>query len=211
MDPARVAQLHELLQPTGLVDGAHRLARALRRPSARPDGLLLVGTTDHEPWHLTAHLDDEARLAGVPELAPTLVRWQVPDGAPPHLSVSLERLETSGRGETLFVVAPDEAGEPLLSRADDARRRGATLLSLDTGDDELAGIVHERLVVAPSGLAVPEHLLEAGPPAGSDDVPLPFDIAQHLVSAAAGETPRRGWRTKLESLLERVSGPAPER
>ena len=80
-----------LLSTTPLVDGARRLAVALRRPGAGPGSLLLVGTPDHEPWHLTAHLDEEARYAGLPDLSPTLVRWQVPDGAPPHLAVDLQR------------------------------------------------------------------------------------------------------------------------
>jgi hypothetical protein len=215
MDPSRVALLTELLSPTGLVDGARRLAGVLRRPSAQAGGLMLVGTPEHEPWHLTAHLDDEARFAGLPQLAPTLVRWQVPDGAPPHLAVSLQRLEEARRGETVFVVSPDAAPQGLLERADDARRRGATLLSLDAGDPELGGLVHERMVVAPSGLAVPEHLLAEADPADTvdDAVPVSFDVAQHLVSAVAGERPaaRLGWRERLEALLERVSGPAPRR
>lgn len=202
MDRARAALLADLLSTTPLVDGARRLAVALRRPGAGPGSLLLVGTPDHEPWHLTAHLDEEARYAGLPDLSPTLVRWQVPDGAPPHLAVDLQRLEATRRGETVFVVSPDAAPEQLLERADDARRRGATLLSLDGGDDELAGIVHERMVVSPGGLALPAGVVEPS-----------FEVAQHLVSAAAGETERvrRGWRARLESVLERVSGPAPRR
>ncbi|MFZ5870568.1 MAG: hypothetical protein ACOYXW_08605 [Actinomycetota bacterium] len=202
MDRARATLLADLLSTTPLVDGARRLAVALRRPGAGPGSLLLVGTPDHEPWHLTAHLDEEARYAGLPDLSPTLVRWQVPDGAPPHLAVDLQRLEATRRGETVFVVSPDAAPEQLLERADDARRRGATLLSLDGGDDELAGIVHERMVVSPGGLALPAGVVEPS-----------FDVAQHLVSAAAGETEtvRRGWRARLESVLERVSGPAPRR
>lgn len=214
MDRARVELLAELLSPTPLVDGARRLAGALRRPGAAPGHLLVVGTPDHEPWHLTAHLDDEARYAGLPDLTPTLVRWQVPDGAPPHLAVHVRRLESAQRGETVFVVSPHAAPEQLLERADDARRRGATLLSLDTGDDELGGIAHERLVVAPSGLALPAHLVEeVAQDADAVGAPMAFDIAQHLVSAAAGEDPqvRRGWRARLEAVLERVSGPAPTR
>ena len=33
--------------------------------------------------HGPAHLDDEARLSGIAELTPTLVRWSPPAGAPP--------------------------------------------------------------------------------------------------------------------------------
>jgi len=44
-------------------------------------GLLIVGVPTEEPWHLTAHLDDQARLAREPQLAPVLVRHRVPPGA----------------------------------------------------------------------------------------------------------------------------------
>jgi len=151
-----------------------------------------VGTPTYEPWHVTAHLDDEARLAGIPELAPTLVRWAAPAGAPPHLSVGLARLEAAQRGETVFVVADDTAPVPLLERVDDARRVGATILALDEGDPELDALAHEAL-------AVPESLS--------------FDSGQHLVSAAAGERDAartagaRGLRARLARLLDTVSGP----
>ena len=150
------------------------------------------GRLTYEPWHVTAHLDDEARLAGIPELAPTLVRWAPPAGAPPHLSVGLARLEAAQRGETVFVVADDMAPVPLLERVDDARRVGATILALDEGDPELDALAHEAL-------AVPESLS--------------FDAGQHLVSAAAGERDAaraagaRGLRARLARLLDTVSGP----
>lgn len=153
----------------------------------------MVGTPTYEPWHVTAHLDDEARLAGIPELTPTLVRWAPPAGAPPHLSVGLARLEAAQRGETLFVVADDSAPVPLLERVNDARRVGATILALDEGDPELDALAHEAL-------AVPESLS--------------FDAGQHLVSAAAGErdpgagaTRRQSLRERLARLLDTVSGP----
>jgi hypothetical protein len=77
----QVAALRMLLAPTGWLDRAAAFARALRGSARTPGGLLLVGTPDHEPWHFAAHLDDESRLAGLPELAPTLVRWNPPPGA----------------------------------------------------------------------------------------------------------------------------------
>lgn len=207
--------LREVLGATPWMDGARDLARALRRPTARPGGLLLVGTEQHEPWHLTAHLGDEARFSDLPELTPTLVRWSAPPGAPPHLAVTLQRLEQAQRGETLFVVAPDAAGEQLLTRASDARRRGATLLSLDGGDTDLGDLVHERMVVSAGGLVVPAHGLDD---AQDDEDPDPgtdvsFDVAQHLVSAAAGEPTgtTRGWRARLDQVLEKISGPPPSR
>ena len=197
MDADQVAALRELLAPTGWLDGARRLGRALRTRTRSPGGLLVVGTPGEDPWHVAAHLDDEARLGGVPELTPVLLRWEPPAGAPPHLRVGLDRLEAARRGETLFVVAPETAPVPLLERVHDARRSGATVVALDQGDDELEGMAHEAMTVQPS------------------DQMVSFDAAQHLVSAAAGdgEAPRagRGLRDRLARLLDVVSGPSPDR
>ena len=133
--------------------GPHPRVRALPASLHRPRcRLLLVGTPTQEPWHLAAHLDDESRYAGLPTLSPTLVRWSPPPGAPPHLSYGLDRLEAADRGETLFVVAPDDPTEGLLERLADARRSGATLLTIDTGDADLAGLAHDRLIVPARGL-----------------------------------------------------------
>ena len=131
-----------------------------------------MGTPAEEPWHLTAHLDEESRLSGIPELMPTLVRWQVPHGAPPHLRVGLERLEAARRGETVFVVTPSTAPVPLLERVSDARKTGATIFALDQGDPELEGLAHEAMSIAP------------GP--GVLGM-MSFGAAQHLISAACGE------------------------
>jgi hypothetical protein len=191
VDRDQVAALRTLLAPTGWPERTHAFARVLRTRTT-PGGLLLVGTPAEEPWHLAAHLDDESRLCGLPELAPTLVRWNAPAGAPPHLRVGLERLEAARRGETLFVVTPETAPVPLLERVDDARRIGATILALNQGDPELDGLAHETLTVQPG----------AGP--------VSFAAAQHLISAAAGERvpqPRRGVRERLARLLDAVSGP----
>jgi hypothetical protein len=192
MNRDEVDALRALLAPTGWPDRARAFARALRVSTASRGGLLLVGTPAEEPWHLAAHLDDEARLSGLPELTPTLVRWQVPDAAPPHLRVGLDRLAAARRGETLFVVSPEAAPVPLLERADDARRAGATILALNQGDPELDGLAHETLTVAPDATA-----------------PVTFTVAQHLVSAAAGDpaAARRGLRQRLAHLLDVVSGP----
>ncbi|MFC5816207.1 hypothetical protein [Nonomuraea harbinensis] len=188
MDSGAVAHLREVLAETGWVERTRELGRALRTTRS-PGGLLLVGTPGDEPWHLTAHLTDEARLSGLPQLAPTLVRWSPPAGAPAHLRVGLERIERTARGETLFVVAGQQAPAPLLERVDDARRVGATILALESGDAELAGLAHDAI-------AVPEH------------APVSFDGAQHLVSIAAGEIPQRpGLRERLARLLDKMSGP----
>ena len=193
MDADQVAALRILLGPSGWLDQTRSFARALRGRKPRDPGeLLLVGTPDDEPWHLAAHLDQESRLAGIPGLAPTLVRWSPPRGAPAHLRVGLSRLEEARRGETLFVVSPQAAPAPLLERVNDARRVGATILAMDAGDPELDDMAHEYLTVTP-GLA-----------------PVSFDAAQHLVSAAAGEPTRQraeaGLRARLGRLLDAISG-----
>ncbi|MGH8938992.1 MAG: hypothetical protein ACRDV2_06545 [Actinomycetes bacterium] len=209
MDAARVHVLRELLATTGWVERTRGFARSLRRSTDQPGSLLLVGTPTEEPWHLAAHLDDESRFSGVPELAPTLVRWAPPPNAPPHLSVGLSRLEAAGRGETLFVVAPDEPTAPLLERVADARRVGATILSIDDGDADLDGLAHDRLVLPSHDLAVPSQELVT-PRLPTPDIDM--ETVQHLVSVAAGEFVERGaFRDRLARLLDRVSGPAPER
>lgn len=190
-----MAALRELLAPTGWLGAARRLGLALRTRTRSPGGLLVVGTPGNEPWHVAAHLDDEARLGGVPELTPVLLRWKPPADAPPHLRVGLDRLEAARRDETLFVVAAGNAPVPLLERVHNARRAGATVVALDQGDDELEQMAHEAMTVPPS------------------DQLLSFDAAQHLVSAEAGEGERRhaqrGLRDRLARLLAAISGPAP--
>jgi hypothetical protein len=187
----QVAALRVLLSPTGWLDRAAAFAGVLRRSTRTAGGLLLVGTPDEEPWHLAAHLDEESRFAGIPELAPTLVRWNPPPDAPRHLSVGLARLEAARRGESLLVVSPQAAPGPLLERISDARKAGATILALDRGDRQLEEMAHEALAVEPAA-------------------PLSFDAAQHLVSAAAGERaePGKGLRARLARFLDTVSGPA---
>jgi hypothetical protein len=195
MDPGEVTALRGLLASTGWLERTASFARALRRSSRTPGGLLVVGTPDAEPWHLAAHLDEESRLSGVPELAPTLIRWNPPAGAPPHLRTGLDRLEEARRGETLFVVSADAAPSALLERVHSARKV-ATILALDQGDPELEHMAHEVLTVRPGS------------------APMSFDAAQHLVSAAAGtaeagrDWPRPGLRARLGRLLDTVCGPA---
>ncbi|WP_225805097.1 hypothetical protein [Streptomyces sp. NK15101] len=199
MDAVRVALLREVLAGTEWPTAARRFAGALRS-SVVPHrgGLLLVGTEEYEPWHLAAHLVDESAWSGLPELVPTLVRHRVRPGAPAHLAVGLGRLEAAGRGATLLMVAPGRPDAGVLQRVHDARRAGATVLSLDGGDEEVRGLAHEALTVAEG--------------AGVD-----LDTVQHLVSAAAGEnslpSPRGGrrFRDRLSALADRLTAPPPTR
>ncbi|MCF3125308.1 MULTISPECIES: hypothetical protein [Streptomyces] len=199
MDAVRVALLREVLAGTEWLGATRRFAGALRS-SVVPHGggLLLVGTQAYEPWHLAAHLVDEAAWSGTPELTPTLVRHRVLAEDPAHLSTGLGRIEAARRGETLLVVAPDAPGEELLTRVHDARQAGATVLALDSGDRDLAALSHEALSVPP----------------GPD---LDLDTVQHLVSAAAGENAlpeargRRRLRDRLSRLADQLTAPPPTR
>ena len=210
MDSAQVHVLRDLLATTGWVERSRDFARALKRSELPAGGLLLVGTPEEEPWHLAAHLDDEARFSGRAQLSPTLVRWAPPAGAPAHLRVGLDRLESVSRGETLFVVAPDAAPARLLEHVSDARRIGATILAIDEGDAELGELAHERLVV-PTLTLPGDHAARTAPP-GLGTATVDMDTVQHLVSLAAGEDSGAGsMRDRLARLLERISGPAPHR
>ncbi|MDH6704373.1 hypothetical protein P3T27_001074 [Kitasatospora sp. MAA19] len=195
MDAVRVSALRQHLAGTGWLEAVGGFAGSLRRSVSRRGAgeLLLVGTAAYEPWHLAAHLEDEAAWSAVPRLAPTLLRHAPPADAAAHLAHGLRRLAAAGRGATVLVVAPDAAGAPLLERVQDARRHGATVLALDgaaTGEPGgLGGLAHERLAV---GTAAEE----------------PFDLAQHLVSAAAGQPPaRRGGLDRLAELAGRLTAP----
>lgn len=202
MDVAKVVVVRDLLRSTGWVERTAGFAQTMRRSTREIGGLLIVGTPEAEPWHLTAHLDEESRRHDIPELRPTLVRHRVPDQAPPHLSVTLSRLEAAGRGETVMLVAEQTTPDSVLERSWDARKAGATVLSVDGGNDELTDVAQERLSVDSSAVAALQ-------PIGLDDV-LTFDTVQHLVSVAAGETDAysaRGLRARVARLLDAVSGP----
>ncbi|MFG2904705.1 hypothetical protein ACGF13_06505 [Kitasatospora sp. NPDC048286] len=211
MDAVRVSALRERLTGTGWLEAVGGFAGALRRSVDRrgASGLLLVGTEAYEPWHLAAHLDDQAAWSDVPRLAPTLLRHSPPADAPAHLTHDLRRLAEAGRGATVLLVVPRAAGAPLLERVHDARRHGATVLALDGGGPggpgqpggldrpggldghgghgELRELAHERLVV---GTAAEE----------------PFDLAQHLVSLAAGQRAgHRSVRARLADLAGRLT------
>lgn len=198
MDAVRVALLREVLAATEWPRTTRAFAGTLRTAVQRgPGELLLVGTAAYEPWHLAAHLDDEAAWSGVPELSPTLLRFRVPPGAPAHLAVGVRRLAAAGRGETVLVVAPDRPDSALLERVHDARRAGATVLALSASAQggPFGEFAHDVLTVPP------------GPA-------LSLDLVQHLVSAAAGEhpSPRRPFRDRLSRFLrlaDHLAAPPP--
>jgi hypothetical protein len=180
MNADQVATLRALLAPTGWVDRTSAFARALRRSARTPSGLLIFGPAEDEPWHMAAHLADESEYAGIPELAPTLVRWTPEPGAPPHLSVGLSRLAAATPQETLLVVSRGVAPERLLERVYDVRRSGATVFAIDEDDPELDELAHESLQVSPG------------------TAPISFEAAQHLVTAAVADI------TAVSSLSEAV-------
>lgn len=186
VDLSSVVAMRKQLRGTGWLEAARGLATVLRRPTGGAGELLVVGTPDYEPWHLTAHLADAARFGVAEAAVPTLLRWKPEADAPAHLAVGVDRLAAAGRRETVFVVTPEAAPDALLERLDDARRHGAMLVALDGGDAALEDLAHEKLTVpmpvekTPSGLLV----------AGAALPPLPFEVASHLVGAAVAEPDR---------------------
>ncbi|MGW1542683.1 hypothetical protein ACWCPM_21020 [Streptomyces sp. NPDC002309] len=199
MDAVRVALLREVLAGTECLGATRRFAGVLRGSVvAHGGGLLLVGTREYEPWHLAAHLADEAAWSGTPELTPTLVRHDARPTDPAHLAVGLGRIEAARRGETLLVISPEGPDEILLERVHDARRAGATVLALGAAEGDLATMAHDTLAV--------------GTPSELD-----LDTVQHLVSAAAGETAlpvargRRRFRDHLSRLADELTSPPPPR
>ncbi|MFG2792080.1 hypothetical protein [Streptomyces sp. NPDC048419] len=197
MDAVRVALLREVLAGTEWLGATRRFAGVLRGSVvSHGGGLLLVGTEKYEPWHLAAHLVDEAAWSGTPELTPTLVRHDARPTDPAHLAVGLGRLAAARREETLLVVSPGGPDAALLERVHDARRAGTTVLALGPDESELTAMAHESLTV----------------PAPSE---LDLDTVQHLVSAAAGENAlpsprgRRRLRDRLARLADHLTAPPP--
>jgi hypothetical protein len=216
MNADQVAALRALLAPTGWLDRTSSFARALRRSARTPSGLLIVGTSSYEPWHMAAHLDYESQLAGLRELAPTLVRWHPEPGAPAHLSIGLERLRATNRAETLLVVSPEPAPAQLLERVNDVRRTGAAIFALDADDPELDGLANESLPVqegiAPFSFDAAQHLVSGAVTEDGDLVGLRHSSSQPPRSPGIGEMSgsARGagtLRERLARLLDTVSGP----
>jgi hypothetical protein len=149
------------------------LGQALRPQVRTSEQLFIIGTATFDPWHIAAHLDDEARLSGLAELRPTLLRWNPPVGAPAHLSHSFAELRDASASPTVLVVAPDAMAEQELERLADARRRGASLFAVSSFDGDLADLAHESLTLSPE--SVDESKIAA-----------PFEVATHLLAVSAG-------------------------
>jgi hypothetical protein len=220
VDLTRASLLREMLIGTELGSRTTEFAYSLRRFTTRTGGLMLFGPADDEPWHLTAHLDDELHRAGIEDIRPSLVRWSPPPGAPPHLSIGLDRLQDAGRGESLLVVAEEDPAETLLERISDVRRRGTTIFSIGNGDKELTSLSHESLVpelLVPDGFGWTSRQIELDHDEPEAAVPLTdlesrttegFETAQHLVSLAAADEDagHPSWRRRLRAAIERLSG-----
>ncbi|TDD23931.1 hypothetical protein E1218_17125 [Kribbella turkmenica] len=224
MDLTRASLLREMLTGTELGSRTTEFAHSLRRFTTRTGGLMLFGPPDDEPWHLTAHLDDELHRAGIEDVRPSLVRWAPPPDAPPHLSIGLDRLRDAGRGESLLVVAEEDPADTLLERISDVRRRGTTIFSIGNGDKDLASLSHESLIpelLVPDGFGWTTRRIELDhdePQSAANDQPAVtdlesrsaegFEMAQHLVSLAAAdeETGQPAWRRRLRAAIERLSG-----
>ncbi len=168
---------------TGWTRRAWELGQQLRPASETAGQLYVVGTPQHDAWHVAAHLDDEARLTGLTSLRPRLLRWHPPLDAPAHLRLGVDELRAAGRGRAVLVVAPDPLAENELERLADARRAGTTLMAVTAADDDLAGLAHEFAVV------------DSSAPAGLDDV----GFASHVVTVSAGTAGRPRRRLALLS------------
>lgn len=196
MDLSQAQLLRDVLGGTGLLEETDEFANALRHSTRSASGLLIAGPADDEPWHLTAHLDDEARRSGNQLMRPTLLRWNVQPGDPAHLAIGMERLVETRRGESVLVVAETAAAPdlaPLLERVADARRRGAAVFALQDSESELSDVASETMTLDdfPTGL-------------------LTFDNSQHLLSLAVGRADRTegkpGLRARLGRLLDAWTG-----
>lgn len=172
-------RLRDVIANPDWLNRVQAFASTLRTRAHQPGSLLLVGTPSDEPWHLAAHLDDAARWAGLPQLAPTLIRHRVPVGAAAHLSHDLSRLHHATRSETVLVVTPTAPPAELLNRLADARHAGATILSIDADPTALQGVAHEALTVS-EDLRSRANGTWAQATSSST-----FEAAQHLVALAA--------------------------
>jgi len=147
-----------------------RFASKLGGPSPSSERLFVLGTPDFEPWHFVAHLGEQAARYGRRDLMPTLMRWQVPAGAPAHLSVGVNDVTRASRRDTFLVIAPGGEAPELLQRVADAKRVGSRVMSLHREQADLAELSHETLSVGPSRqdrvFEITQHVVTGSAPAG---------------------------------------------
>jgi len=128
-------------------------------------GQFTVGTGAHEPWHLTAHLQDAARWAGASFEPPVLARRRVPSGAPAHLAIAIDDVVRENPRCNLLVVAPEAPDAELLERLSDVRRGGGTVFALagaaHGASADLLHVVHDLAVVDEVDFEVAQHVLPA--------------------------------------------------
>jgi hypothetical protein len=181
MENDQIRRFRSLLRRLRLEDASKEFAAALgSEASLRSDSLLVVGTPEFEPWHFVAHLADQAQATGRPDLMPTWVRWAAPVGVRAHLAITMDRLTAARRGDTVLVIAPNDASEQLLERVSDARHKGGRILTLHREDRDLEGLAHEALAVP---VLAPLQT---------------FDVVQHVVAnSASGAGSRRMRRHKV--------------
>jgi hypothetical protein len=102
-----------------------------------------------------------------------------------------------------------------LERVADARKVGATILTMDSGDPDLAGLAHDALVLPPGIDAEntvrdieQDDIRQTSPDLGSSLVT--FDLGQHIVPVAAGDQSTAGRKqSRLARFLDVIAGPAP--
>jgi len=181
MDNRQINRFRRLLRDLRLDEASREFGIALGTDDARrSSSLLVVGTPEFEPWHFVAHLADQARFASRPDLMPTWIRWAAPVGARAHLSITMDRLAAARRGDTVLVIAPNDATEQLLERVSDARHNGGRILTIHREDRELEGLAHEALEVP---MIAPLQT---------------FDVVQHVVAtSASGPSARRVRRGRV--------------
>jgi len=198
MDRSEALILRELLEAgrgRAWLDEADDFAASLRAAPRQIGGLLLVGPSEAEPWHMTAHLSEEARLLGLDQLVPTLVQASPEAGAPAQLSIGLDRISSAGRNDAVLVVAAVDPEATVLERVADAKKHGARVLTLGQEAPLAVDLAHDSLgVPQPSDVGLPS-----------------FDGAQHLVSAAAVDGRQRGLALRLRRWIEAVNGPRVDR
>jgi hypothetical protein len=163
MPKSGIARWVKTLGPLGR--DARLFAGALGSRRSTSSELLVVGVPEFEPWHFVAHMGEQAFRYRRSDLMPTLMRWEIPSNAPPHLSVSVDAMRRSSPRQTILIINPTgDANEDLLERVTDARRKGSRIMTLHRDDAQLVELSHETLSIEPSRPA--RH----------------FDLTQHVVT-----------------------------